>query len=374
MDHPLSTSTQNHSIFPSPGLQFLSAWIHFLGVTILTYFISCRVYPENLTTRRGWDRLTWPRLSIILIMIDSYLFILSTGLLIFGVGLQTNHHACSAAIFLCVAFYTTSKILIYAFLTEKVYIVWGSGAKRLRCPVYLTCVGTIVLYFGVMLAMYFARIAHFRDGDGVCIIGLKPAASLPLIIFDLYINVLLTSLFLWPIFRFSNVNPKLKRVATRTLIASVAALSTSTVNIGLLTIFHGRQLGWLCLGSCGIDVVFNAAALFWVTSGQAQQTGIQTGTGPARQTDSAPSVSQASMAQRPEFKPFKLLRPKSSPRPPTEFQIHVTTTSDVETSPPSRHVELESANGDLDLDSAHDDLPYKEKRISEVHSHKSADV
>lgn len=30
---------------------------------------------------------------------------------------------------------------------------------------------------------------------------------------------------------------------------------------------HGHQLGWLCLGSCGLDVVINALVLFWVTSG-----------------------------------------------------------------------------------------------------------
>ncbi|KAJ7253581.1 hypothetical protein C8J57DRAFT_1348532 [Mycena rebaudengoi] len=44
---------------------------------------------------------------------------LSTGLLIFGVGLEASHTACAAGIILCVVFYTTSKIFIYVFLMEK---------------------------------------------------------------------------------------------------------------------------------------------------------------------------------------------------------------------------------------------------------------
>ncbi|KAJ7472577.1 hypothetical protein FB451DRAFT_1469342 [Mycena latifolia] len=353
--------TKNHTMFPSPGLQFLSAFIHFIGVTVLTYFLSVRLASESLLSRQGWTRLTWPRVCILLVFLDSYLFIFSTGLLIFGVGMQTNRIACAAGIYLCVIFYTTSKILIYAFLTEKVYIVWGSGTRRLRCPVYLICMGTIALYTAVILAMFFGRIAHYRDGDRACVIGLKPTASLPLVSYDLYINVLLTFLFLWPLFR--NANSKLRRVATRTLIASLAALTTSTVNIIILTILHGRELSWLCLGSCGTDVILNAAALFWVTS--MRPTPIQS------QQDSVPSTPQASTSQKSGLRPFNLLS-NSTPRAPTEVQIRVTTTSNVETSPPARLTEL--APGDLDFDGANDDISVQTKRCSDLDSEKSIKV
>ncbi|QRV82434.1 transmembrane protein [Ceratobasidium sp. AG-Ba] len=55
-------------------------------------------------------------------------------------------------------------------------------------------------------------------------------------------------------------------MAMRTLVAAGAALTTSTINIAVLTIMHGQQLGWVCLGSCGTDVTMNALAVFWVTS------------------------------------------------------------------------------------------------------------
>ena len=34
----------------------------------------------------------------------------------------------------------------------------------------------------------------------------------------------------------------------------------------VLTIMHGQQLGWVCLGSCGTDVTINALALYFVTN------------------------------------------------------------------------------------------------------------
>ncbi|KAJ7191309.1 hypothetical protein GGX14DRAFT_528844 [Mycena pura] len=253
-----------HSLFPSVGLQALSALVHYWGITVMTFYISRRLLADDFDWRLR--SLTWPRLCVLLVFFDSYFFLLSSGMLVFGVGLQMNQVACSAGIYLCVAFYCTSKILIYLFLTEKVYIVWGGALPRLRCPTYLLCIGSVSSYLFVIVIMFIYRIDGFRPEDGACVLGLKPKASIPLLSYDLYINILLTTLFLWPILRSHHINPQLKRVATKTLIASSVALTTSTINIAVLTILHGRELGWVCLASCGTDVIFNASALFWVTS------------------------------------------------------------------------------------------------------------
>jgi hypothetical protein len=47
--------------------------------------------------------------------------------------------------------------------------------------------------------------------------------------------------------------------------AAAVALTTSVINILILTLLHGQQLGWLCLGSCGIDVTVNAMVIFAVS-------------------------------------------------------------------------------------------------------------
>jgi hypothetical protein len=37
--------------------------------------------------------------------------------------------------------------------------------------------------------------------------------------------------------------------------------------MAVLTAFHGREAGWLCLATCSLDVAVNAMAILWVTSG-----------------------------------------------------------------------------------------------------------
>ncbi|KAJ7067526.1 hypothetical protein C8F01DRAFT_668985 [Mycena amicta] len=349
-----------HSLFPSAVWQAFIAVGYLLGVTILTFFFSRRLLGDELSSKQALSRLTWPRLCTLLIFVDSYLFMFSSGILVFGVGLQMNKTACAAGIYLCVLFYTSSKILIYAFLTEKVYIVWNTNRPRLRSPVYLICIITVGLYSAVVLAMLFGRIDQFRPGDGACVLGLKPTASLPLLSYDLYINILLTALFLYPLFRSQHSSTSLRRVAIRTLLASAVALTTSTVNIAVLTVMHGKQLGWVCLASCGMDVVLNAAALFWVTGGAGTREGISgnrnlsgsqthsthgNGNGfalsvppsPARSSFKEALASPIRSAFSSRDKEAKAGVYKMGSLSPTtrEFQIHVTTESQVSRSPPA---------------------------------------
>ncbi|KAJ7643516.1 hypothetical protein FB45DRAFT_895335 [Roridomyces roridus] len=341
------------TLFPAVGFQALIASIILLGVSILTFFFSRRLlaFREGSPTRRAWTRPSWLRVCVLLIFLDSYCFMFASGILIFGVGLQRNTTTCAAGIYLCVLFYTSSKVLIYTFLTEKVFIVWDTGRSRKRSPVYLICVATITLYFGVILAVLFEHIAEFRPGDTACVIGLKRTASLPLLCYDLYINILLTGLFLWPILRSAHSSTRLRSVAIRTLI-----------NIGVLTALKGRQLGWVCLASCGADVVFNAAAVFWVTartsSSGSDSFSAHSGGGNRRATLDSHSVLSFAVPTSPaHVHSFKLDRddppaPVRSPLgnnfykmedlPATTgrgFQIRVTTESQVCTSPPPMDID-----------------------------------
>ncbi|KAL0059012.1 hypothetical protein AAF712_014281 [Marasmius tenuissimus] len=194
--------------------------------------------------------------------------------------------ACTGAIAVCIVFYASSKVLVYLFLSEKVLVIWSktSGGGRFRSPVYLLCLATMLGYVVVLTLMILGEYitidtiitallrlftpptgaVHFWREDGTCVIGLKAFSSIPLLVYDFYLTVFLNSLFIWPIFR--SKNPRIRLVAIRTLAASLAALLTSAVNIGVLTAQHGRQLGWICLGSCGADVIINAIAIFWVTN------------------------------------------------------------------------------------------------------------
>ncbi|QRV86564.1 transmembrane protein [Ceratobasidium sp. AG-Ba] len=253
-------------VFPNPGMQALSSVIHLLGVTVLAYCFARRTTFPDLTWSQVWSTVTWPRLCVILVLADSWVFVFLSGVLILGSGLSKDHTSCSLGIFACIALYALSKILTYAFLMEKVHVVWGGAHQpRLKSPVYRICLITMTPYVVIVLLMLLGRIAFIRS-DGACVIGLKRLASLSILIYDLYINVFLTAMFIWPLARSKLINPRLKTVATRTLVAACVALTTSTFNMAILTIMHGQQLGWVCLGSCGTDVTVNAIVLFWVTS------------------------------------------------------------------------------------------------------------
>ncbi|KAJ7767288.1 hypothetical protein B0H16DRAFT_1716908 [Mycena metata] len=330
------------SLFPSSGVQAFIAATQFLGVTILTFFFSRRVLGEP-GSGQTLATLTWPRICILLVFIDSYLFVFTSGILIFGVGLQMNKTACAAGIYICVLFYSSSKVLIYAFLTEKVYIVWDTGRPRFRSPVFLVCIATVFSYVAVIIIMIIGRVEQFRPGDHACVIGLKPTASIPLLSYDLFINILLTTLFLWPLLRSTHSSARLRRVATRTLVASAMALTTSTINIAVLTIMKGRQLGWLCLACCGVDVLCNAAALFWVTarppstgvSGNRLSEGRNNNSGNVSLTSPPTGSVRSALGMKIDMmKSTQSFKMGNLSPPSTEFQIHVTTEREITKSPP----------------------------------------
>ncbi|KAF9041111.1 hypothetical protein BDZ89DRAFT_1009854 [Hymenopellis radicata] len=252
-------------IFPSPGMQVLSSFIYFAGISIISHCVSRRLASEKLNSWNTLKQIPWPRLCILLIFLDSWLFLFSSGIITFGVGLSTNAMTCAVAIYICVFFYATSKLLIYCFLIEKVHVVWSptAGTKRRHSRIYMIAATIVGAYVAVILSMIIGKSPSCGTRSSLYI-GLKRYSTIMLLTYDLYINVFLTSLFLYPLLR-CNMNPLVRNVALRTLIAACVALTTSTVNMVVLTLMKGHQLAWVCLGCCGTDVVFNALALFWDT-------------------------------------------------------------------------------------------------------------
>ncbi|KAG8733391.1 hypothetical protein FRC11_006582, partial [Ceratobasidium sp. 423] len=252
------------TVFSNSGMRILSATIHLVGSSILAYCVARRMKTVRATSVNELKGLSWPRVCILLILVISWLFVIGAGILIHGVGMATSYNACAAGIFLCIWLYAISKVLIYAFLIEKVRVVWDIVAQpRLTSPIYLMCLLVVIPFCGVPILMVVGRIAFFRE-DMTCVIGLKPFSSLTLLVYDLCMNIFLNAMFLWPLLRSKLINPRLRAVARRTLVAAVAALATSIINIAILTAMK-HQLGWVCLGSCGTDVTLNAVVIFWVT-------------------------------------------------------------------------------------------------------------
>ncbi|CAE7231597.1 unnamed protein product [Rhizoctonia solani] len=348
----------NLTIFPNGGMKILSAMIHLVGSSILAYCIARRIKTVRATSVNELKALSWPRVCVVLILIISWLFVFGgktvkpvpegmltvmpivAGILIHGVGMATSFNACEAGIYLCIWLYAISKVLIYAFLIEKVRVVWDIVAQpRLTSPVYLMCLFVVVPFCGVPILMVVGRIAFFREDTMACVIGLKPFSSLALLVYDLCMNIFLNAMFLWPLLRSKLINPRLRAVARRTLVAAAAALATSIINIAILTAME-HQLGWVCLGSCGTDVTLNAMVIFWVTLPMTDPAGSHSG----RAAQSSSYIKPSSIPQSPAPIHSPILFTSQAAYAPRASLVTITKPSDVMYQPSPRAHDLRHAS------------------------------
>jgi hypothetical protein len=110
----------------------------------------------------------------------------------------------------------TSALTLIKGTVEKVYIVWPSKGGRMGSIPYRIGSCAVLGFVLVLVMMFTGRIAYLTQ-DNECIIGLQKASSMTTLFVDLFVNVLLTSLFLWPLWRSKLLSPNIRRVASRTL-------------------------------------------------------------------------------------------------------------------------------------------------------------
>lgn len=108
-------------------------------------------------------------------------------------------------------------------------------------------------YFGILALMIIFRVSEL-DENGQCHIGLLKPASLPLILYDIFLSCWLTALFIHPLMSSTSLlqgpsKGKLRDVARRTLMGCVIALILSSANVFTLVYFKGHERGLICLVS-----------------------------------------------------------------------------------------------------------------------------
>ncbi|KAF9323840.1 hypothetical protein BG006_001109 [Podila minutissima] len=181
-----------------------------------------------------------------------------------------NMTSCALSIFVCISLYAASKIIIYLFLIEKVYVVSSVTTTRKDTLLYRVNILLLTPYTVILVLMVLNRVAVLDEKDE-CIIGLKPLASIFLILYDIFVSSWLTILFIRPLMSTNSVlqgpsKGKLRQVARRTLIGSIVALVLSSGNVFTLVYYGGYEDSVLCLLSCTLDVTLNAVTVHWVTS------------------------------------------------------------------------------------------------------------
>ncbi|TEY86661.1 hypothetical protein BOTCAL_0004g00150 [Botryotinia calthae] len=155
-------------------------------------------------------------------------------------------------------------------MTRRVQNVQDWSRYPLVCwyPLNLfNLIGMLIPYCVVIALNFIFRFANYENGE--CRIGMKQVAMIPLIAFDILVNVYLTFLFLVPLQGLysykNNPNSQTRTVALRTFVGSCCALTSSVVNLTLLLVLKGEP-GWICLMSCNLDILFSVLVLHWITS------------------------------------------------------------------------------------------------------------
>ncbi|KAI1107328.1 hypothetical protein F4804DRAFT_352221 [Jackrogersella minutella] len=231
--------------------------LSFSASSILSWFLTQRSF-----TVKTWRQLPFITWLVFAIYGDSWIFVFATGIINYGVGVDSNLGVCSAAILLCLFCYVSTK-----------FIIRGGTKRRLESKLYLfNSFGILTIYSIVCILNFVYRIARMEDGQ--CIIGIRREALITLITFDILINVYLTFIFLNPlrsIYSFAGLSrapanpPRLRTVAIRTFIGALCTTTSSVVNLAVLMVLDGEP-GWVCLTCCNADILFSALVIQWITS------------------------------------------------------------------------------------------------------------
>jgi hypothetical protein len=181
----------------------------------------------------------------------------------------------------------------YLFLVERTHAPRASYRGRWRDWVWLAGTSATLMGFtSIAIVGFLYPIATFSPGDGHCRIGLRRYVTMPLLIFDVVLNIYLTFVFVWllrPLVRtgslLARTSPtsrlakcfcamtrrsrtgtsidlnrsnqhmvqKLEHLLLKTFLGSVLVMIPTIVNLAALTILEGRELGWICLIACTVD-------------------------------------------------------------------------------------------------------------------------
>jgi hypothetical protein len=244
-----------------------------------------KIAPKKII--RDWSAI---RFIVFLLYIDGICFLLSSALLYFVWGLAIQER-CSAAIQLCLVFYLSGKVLMYLFLVERAHVVRRSGFRRQGDVWYYVNMALVVFGFGtIAIFAFFHPVADVIGEMHICEIGLPFNITLPLLIFDVWINVFLTGQFIFFARRFMRnwvprilretwnrlIHPHLRNggpsplednpadqrglladMAWRTCKAMFIVLTTTIANLSILFALRGHEQGWLCFLMCSVDGKFS---------------------------------------------------------------------------------------------------------------------
>ncbi|KAI9845884.1 MAG: hypothetical protein M1838_001514 [Thelocarpon superellum] len=259
------------------------------ALAILIYCLAQRAKSLNVGSVRKMKMNVIPTL-VFLIYAIALCFIFSGAILQLGIGLNTLGR-CRTAIGLCLVFYVGGKVVLYIFLVERAHAIRSSRYGRTQDAIWISGMLIVLIGFGTIATLAFIEpVYEISPVDGRCRIGLPFRITLPLLIYDILINLIMTVTFFillrpfmrngmprftptWMVQLFrrvqrrlhlrpSSIDPTqsaldhrgvLERLAWKSFIACLAVLVPTVANLSILFYMSGREQGWLCFTACTID-------------------------------------------------------------------------------------------------------------------------
>ncbi|SCZ91859.1 BZ3500_MvSof-1268-A1-R1_Chr5-3g08182 [Microbotryum saponariae] len=218
----------------------------------------------------------WPMFKILtcLALLAAYLFVFAEAVLVLGLqGAHSIVAVCVTGTWLCIILYMIFKLVYYVFLMERVHLVYSSKRniklRRLRAPWYRFSLVVVVAWAGVAIAMVIGRIVETSSEEDICVSGVRPYASIALLVVDASVCTVLTLAFALPVWRsrFS----KAQRLALTSCIATGIGTLASFGNLLWMTHAEGREKRWVrgfssSLDSKSGDFFISAVLTFIITN------------------------------------------------------------------------------------------------------------
>ncbi|KAL5634492.1 hypothetical protein ACGC1H_002518 [Rhizoctonia solani] len=202
---------------PSAAMLNLSALAYLLGVSAITWCITRTTERYSLLKKKTWTTIPWARICLLLALVVAWLYLMMTGVLLYGAPRQHESHRCSIAIIMCLICYCANKGLVYLCLTERVRAVWSTSQQRWRSPVYLFCLSLLLPLIGTLAGLLLPQAVHYIY-SGYCVIGVSQPSSSFLIAYDVFLNLFLTGMFVVPLVRAKIRSVWLRTVAIRSIV------------------------------------------------------------------------------------------------------------------------------------------------------------
>lgn len=262
-----------HSQWPEASAHFLRPLLcayYLLMVCLIT--IVCALRFQNLFPN-FWSRLrrtTIARGAVLALLVDSWLIAASSTVIIFGIDPTLSAGMCNATILVCIVFYLLSKLFIYIFLMERIFVVHTSRSTtrsrfsdRWQSNWYRGCTLFMLAFIGVA-ALAFIHKKNALSSDGFCHVGVSQDGMIPVLILDISFHIYLTTGFLYPLWKSRYLEmPRSRALAKNALLACTICLATSSAN--MVIIFAAHQHAFVCLGLCLTDVSICAFVFFFVS-------------------------------------------------------------------------------------------------------------